>query len=244
LGHACKFVEVPANTRCGLCVTQMWLRRGVAGLSLLVASQVRALQTTPTTRQFIVLSPSTFTLEVERSKFHARVYPAATVDEALERVDQCRKMDPKASHHCWAWRGNDEGSTRFSDDGEPASTAGKPILTALESESVVDVVCCVSRYFGGTKLGTGGLVRAYGGSAREAVRIAEKEMKRDTRLVVLLVPPNDLSKVFSLGYPVEERLYRDNGFAEVAISLPAEDVVSAVARLGEASAGRIKQIIE
>ena len=219
-----------------------WFRR-VASMSLL--SQVRALQTP---RQFFVIADrergAEFTLEVERSKFIARVDHSPTIEDALERVEQCRKRDPKASHHCWAWRGNDENSARFSDDGEPTSTAGKPILTALESESVVDVVCCVSRYFGGTKLGTGGLVRSYGASAREAVRLATKEMRIDTRLVVLLVPPNDLCKVYSLGYPAEERLYRDDGFAEMEIFLPAEDVVSAITKLGESSAGRIKLIID
>ena len=105
--------------------------------------------------------------EVSKSRFIARSYPITSPDQALEFVTQNRLSDPKASHWCWAFRiGGDES---FSDDGEVSGTAGRPILSAIIGENLDGVVVVVTRYYGGVKLGTGGLVRAYGGIAREAL---------------------------------------------------------------------------
>ncbi len=107
--------------------------------------------------------------EVKRSRFIAHAAPVADEDEArafLERIG-----DPSATHNCWAFRAGDQ--YRFDDDGEPGGTAGMPILQAIEGQGFDRVVVVVTRYFGGTKLGTGGLARAYGGTAAEALRTAE-----------------------------------------------------------------------
>ncbi|KAA3612951.1 MAG: YigZ family protein [Planctomycetota bacterium] len=93
-------------------------------------------------------------------------------DEAAfaKQLARCRELHPKARHHCWAWRLPQ--AYRFQDDGEPGGTAGRPILQVLEGKSLFYAGVIVVRYFGGVKLGTGGLVRAYSGAAQRAVEAA------------------------------------------------------------------------
>ncbi|RZU98274.1 IMPACT family protein [Spiribacter vilamensis] len=105
-------------------------------------------------------------ITVKRSRFIATAVPAADRDAALAAVDESRCQHPEARHHCWAWQGRNSAAS--SDDGEPGGTAGRPILGVIGHKGLVDVVVVVTRYFGGTKLGAGGLVRAYAGAA-EAV---------------------------------------------------------------------------
>lgn len=111
-------------------------------------------------------TPSPFTIltsscsaehEVKKSVFVAIAEPLSSPDEVIELLAAHR--DPDARHHCWAWRCN--GEYRFSDDGEPAGTAGRPILQAVEGAGLERILVIVRRYFGGIKLGAGGLVRAY-----------------------------------------------------------------------------------
>lgn len=109
---------------------------------------------------------------IKGSRFVARVQPVATVEEALAVLDQSRAEHPDASHHCWAFR-LASSAVRCSDDGEPSGTAGRPILARLEGRDLVDVMVVVVRWFGGTKLGAGGLVRAYGRTAGDALDLAE-----------------------------------------------------------------------
>jgi len=105
-------------------------------------------------------------LEVKKSRFIARTGPAATREAALAFVEEARADYPDARHHCWAYLvGNPAtaATAAMSDDGEPGGTAGKPILNVIQHKGIGDVVVVVTRYFGGTKLGAGGLVRAYAG---------------------------------------------------------------------------------
>jgi uncharacterized YigZ family protein len=106
--------------------------------------------------------------EVKRSRFVARAASAASPGAALAFVESV--SDPKATHNPWAYRIGAE--YRFSDDGEPGGTAGRPILGAIERLGLDDVVVVVTRYFGGIKLGAGGLARAYGGAAASCLRSA------------------------------------------------------------------------
>lgn len=109
--------------------------------------------------------------EVRRSRFIARAAPAASREEALALVERARRDHPEARHHCWAYVIGAPGratSAAMNDDGEPSGTAGKPILGVIEHKGIGDVAVVVIRYFGGVKLGAGGLVRAYAGAA-EAV---------------------------------------------------------------------------
>lgn len=107
--------------------------------------------------------------EVKRSRFTARAAPIDSVEQAMAFLARVR--EPDAGHNCWAYRVGD--AYRFSDDGEPGGTAGKPILGAIDRAGLDRVVVVVSRIFGGVKLGAGGLARAYGGVAASCLRLAQ-----------------------------------------------------------------------
>lgn len=113
--------------------------------------------------------------KVKGSRFLAHVAPATDADAALAVVERVRKEAYSASHHCWAYRlGPDEPAPRFSDDGEPNGSAGAPILREIEGRALHHIVVVVTRYYGGTNLGVGGLARAYGGAAGDALDAAPK----------------------------------------------------------------------
>ena len=106
----------------------------------------------------------------KKSRFLAEVSHIDTEEEALEFIEKIRKKHYNATHHCYAYvLGERFELQRFSDDGEPGGTAGKPMLDVLTGEGIHDTVVVVTRYFGGTLLGTGGLVRAYSGAAKEGL---------------------------------------------------------------------------
>lgn len=108
------------------------------------------------------------------SKFLAFACPVNSEEEAKEILNQLKKEHHNARHHCYAWRlGTEEVTYRTNDDGEPSSTAGKPILGQLQSFGVTNVFIVVVRYFGGTLLGTSGLINAYKTAAAEALKNAE-----------------------------------------------------------------------
>lgn len=113
----------------------------------------------------------------KKSRFIGRVWLAESEEKALQRIQQMKKQHYDATHNCWAYIIRD-GAVRFSDDGEPGGTAGMPMLQVLQREGLSNVVCVVTRYFGGILLGAGGLVRAYTKGAKIAVDAAGKSMKR------------------------------------------------------------------
>ena len=113
----------------------------------------------------------------KKSRFIGRAWPVETEEEALRKIQEMKKQHYDATHNCWAYIIRD-GAVRFSDDGEPGGTAGMPILQVLQREELFNIVCVVTRYFGGILLGAGGLVRAYTKGAKIAVDAAGKSMKR------------------------------------------------------------------
>lgn len=113
-------------------------------------------------------APARFESEVRKSRFLALATPASTPDLALRHL--ATVADRAATHNCWAYRIGQQ--YRFNDDGEPGGTAGKPILAAIDSQGLDQVMVVVTRWYGGIKLGAGGLVRAYGGVAAECLRLA------------------------------------------------------------------------
>jgi len=122
---------------------------------------------------------SSFEMKERGSRFIARAMPVSTKDEAEQFINQMRKKYFDATHNCFAYRigsGRNE-ITRFNDDGEPSGTAGKPILQAITTRDLTNVCVVVTRYFGGTKLGTGGLIRAYGGAASQVLAISDIRVK-------------------------------------------------------------------
>lgn len=120
--------------------------------------------------------------EEKRSRFIGEIFPAADEAEARAHIDKTRKKYPDARHHCWAWVLSD-GAYRWSDDGEPGGTAGAPMLEVLRGADVYGAVCVVTRYFGGTLLGSGGLVRAYSKAA--ALALADAGTEEDPEKAVL-----------------------------------------------------------
>ncbi len=117
--------------------------------------------------------------EVVNSRFIATIGRADCVEEAKQFIQAVRHEMPDATHHVYAFKIGYGGSVTegMTDDGEPSGTAGPPILSVLRGADIGDVVIVVTRYFGGTKLGTGGLVRAYGGAAKDAIAALPVEQK-------------------------------------------------------------------
>lgn len=116
--------------------------------------------------------PVTARLEIKKSAFIAYAYPVHTREQAMFHVEQLKVKYPDARHWCWAYIIGDPDNTTsagFDDDGEPSGTAGRPILNVLQHKSIGNIIIIVVRYFGGIKLGAGGLTRAYAGSAQAAV---------------------------------------------------------------------------
>lgn len=109
----------------------------------------------------------------KKSRFIGEVYPVTSEEEAVEILEKVKKMYWDARHHCWAYViGETQAVERFSDDGEPVGTAGKPILEVLRGAELTNTLIVVTRYFGGTLLGTGGLVRAYTKASQEALELS------------------------------------------------------------------------
>ncbi|HEX5960895.1 MAG TPA: YigZ family protein [Rhodanobacteraceae bacterium] len=116
-------------------------------------------------------APCSHAVEIRKSRFLAQAAPASSPKAALAFVDSLRGNG--GSHHCWAWRIGQ--ACRFNDDGEPSSSAGKPILAAIDGQGFDHVVVVVTRWFGGVKLGVGGLIRAYGGTAAQCLQQAARQ---------------------------------------------------------------------
>jgi uncharacterized YigZ family protein len=161
-------------------------------------------------------APSTGTFKDRGSKFFAYAFPSTSEEDALAQVDAIRKEHFKARHHCFAWRlGLDGQRFRTNDDGEPSGTAGKPILGQIDSAGLVDIVIVVVRYFGGTLLGTSGLIQAYRESAAEAIRqaeIIEKILLDHVRITAeYALVPDLINAVKKLDLEILEETYNDTG---------------------------------
>ena len=139
-------------------------------------------------KTFICLEGAEGRITEKKSVFICRIKPVENEEEAAAFLDGIRKEFWDANHHCYAYTiGDTVPKKKFSDDGEPSQTAGKPILDMLEGAELKNVCAVVTRYFGGTLLGTGGLVRAYQSAVREALkgcRIAEKIKGEDLSFIV------------------------------------------------------------
>lgn len=177
----------------------------------------------------------------KKSRFIGRAWPVESEEEALEKILQMKKQHYDATHNCWAYIIKD-GPVRFSDDGEPGGTAGMPMLQVLQREGLYNVVCVVTRYFGGILLGAGGLVRAYTRGAKIAVDAAGKSMKRVWTVLYVPCP-----------YPFYERvklevanfggMVRQTDFgAEVELELlfPENQVSAFLEKLTDMTAGTVE----
>jgi uncharacterized YigZ family protein len=140
------------------------------------------------------------------SRFLAFLLPAADEGAARALLEGLAKRHPDATHHCWAWRLGTPPRERSSDAGEPAGTAGMPILQVLRGAGLSDVLAVVVRWFGGTKLGKGGLARAYAAAAREALEGLPVAFRVPTVRIALEVPYERVGAVKRLIHPPEVEL--------------------------------------
>lgn len=142
---------------------------------------------------FTLAGQARYQEDIKKSRFLALAEPITSVQEASRFF--LDNAVPDATHNCWAWKLGNE--YRFNDDGEPGGTAGKPILQAIEGQQCDRVAVLVIRWFGGVKLGTGGLVRAYGGAAAQCLRLADKVELIDEVNVQCACPFTDMARVQS-----------------------------------------------
>ena len=154
----------------------------------------------------------------KKSRFIGRVWLVETEEEALARIQEMKKQHYDATHNCWAYIIKD-GPMRFSDDGEPGGTAGNPMMQVLQREQLYNVVCVVTRYFGGILLGAGGLVRAYTKGAKIAIDAAGKSMKRVWSVLYVPCPYTFYERV-KLEVAAFDGIIRDTQFgAEVELEI-------------------------
>lgn len=177
----------------------------------------------------------------KKSRFIANVYPADTEEEALSFVEKIRKKHYDARHHCFAYIiGSGGEKKRASDDGEPQGTAGKPILEVMEGAGLCNAVVIVTRYFGGTLLGTGGLVRAYSMAAREGIEASVIIEKKTGQLAEIRADYTEVGKMQYLfgerKLPVIDTQYTDKVLFTVIV--PDEDVGALRKKLMELTSGR------
>ena len=177
----------------------------------------------------------------KKSHFIGRVWPVETEEEALEKIQAMKKQHYDATHNCWAYIIKD-GAVRFSDDGEPGGTAGMPMLQVLQREGLYNIVCVVTRYFGGILLGAGGLVRAYTKGAKIAVDAAGKSMKRVWTVVYLPCPYPFYERVKLLVGEFEGIIRQTDFGAEVELELlfPEANVQAFFEKLTDMSSGTIE----
>lgn len=187
----------------------------------------------------------TFTQEIKKSRFITTLAHVEGVEAARALIQQIRQQHPQARHHCWGYIAaapNDSQSLGFSDDGEPSGTAGKPILAQLLGSGIGEICAVVTRYSGGIKLGTGGLVKAYGGGVKNALQQLQVTAK-------VLVSQLQLSCDYSLISTLEhclanyktEQLKADYGSSQVTltVTVPQEHLASLQQSLVNQSKGRI-----
>ena len=184
-------------------------------------------------------APASHAIDVRHSRFLANAAPIASVDDATAFLRQVAVAD--ATHNCWAWRFG--GDYRSSDDGEPAGTAGRPILAAIDGQGFDRIAVVVTRWFGGIKLGAGGLVRAYGGAAAECLRLAPRLPLVERATVSAHVAFEDLATLHHL-LPAFSADKRDEAFdatgARIVLELPADGVGALKTRLRDATRDRAR----
>ena len=189
-----------------------------------------------------VKNPSHFEYEDRKSVFIGQAMPVSTEAEAIKFIDSVKKRYPDARHHVYAYVLRENSVMRFTDDHEPQGTAGMPVLDIIRKNGCTDVVIVVTRYFGGTLLGTGGLVRAYTSAAIGALESAEIIRYDIYTSLELAVSYSDYGRITSilsdLGFRIESTMY-DTGIRidGSIIKTRLEDFKNA---LIEATAGRIE----
>jgi uncharacterized YigZ family protein len=183
-------------------------------------------------------------IEVQRSRFITSIEAVESPEVALAFVARLKQEFPDANHNCWAYLVGPPGSSDrigLSDDGEPHGAAGKPMLTVLQHGNIGDIVVVVTRYFGGIKLGKGGMVKAYTQAVQSALEQLKTTEKIDWRELALSFDYSQLSSIERLlpdfEAEIRERLFSDQ--VELRVKLPSEQLAPLRARLTDLTAGKI-----
>lgn len=166
----------------------------------------------------------------KKSRFIAEIRPVESEEEATAFIAEVKKKYWDARHHCWAYAiGDEQVQERCSDDGEPSGTAGKPILEVIRGNEIHNVLIVVTRYFGGTLLGTGGLVRAYTQAAQEGIAVSTIVTKTQGYKVKIQTDYTTLGKIQYLlgqkGVQIIDSVYQENVEVFVYISKEEETVL-------------------
>ncbi|QYM98097.1 IMPACT family protein [Dickeya ananatis] len=182
--------------------------------------------------------------DIKKSRFITLLAPACGVEAARYVIQQAREQHPSAAHHCWAYVAGspvDSQQLGFSDDGEPSGTAGKPMLAQLMGSGIGEIVAVVIRYYGGIRLGTGGLVKAYGGGVQHALKqlsVQQKVMYQNYRLQCdYALLPQVESVVLALQGNVVSTEYA--GDVALQLAFPITAVEEAARRLRDISRGAL-----
>lgn len=177
----------------------------------------------------------------KKSRFIANIFPVHSEEEALAYIEEIRKKHYDARHNCFAYViGEKHEVMRSSDDGEPSGTAGRPMLEVLLGEELHDVLAIVTRYFGGTLLGTGGLVRAYSAAVKEGLLKTEVIERLSGKKVKIQTDYNGIGKLqYIMGQLGVTELQADYGEnVEITVAVPEEAVRKFQKEVIEASGGR------
>ena len=183
----------------------------------------------------------------KKSRFIATVQPVKSEEEALAFIESMRKKYWNATHNCFAYViGEHFQIQRCSDDGEPSGTAGKPMLDVLLGEEIHDVVVVVTRYFGGTLLGTGGLVRAYSGATKEGLLASNVITKMYGQKLSVLTDYTGLGKIQYIlgqrGLTILTSIYTDR--VELEVLLSEAEIHSVMTEITEGTNGQAKQELQ
>ncbi|WP_265556375.1 IMPACT family protein [Serratia grimesii] len=193
----------------------------------------------------IPAGPVSVSEEIKKSRFITLLAPTGGVDEAKAFIQQVRDEHPTARHHCWAFVAGpptDSQQLGFSDDGEPSGTAGKPILAQLMGSSIGEITAVVVRYYGGIKLGTGGLVRAYGSGVQQALKQLAVSYKIPQAEYTLQCDYAQLALVENLLQQLEGRIVQGEYGASVLLhlTLPVTVVEAFGNKLRDLSRGNLQ----
>lgn len=159
----------------------------------------------------------------KKSEFIGNIAPVKTEEAAIAFIEEIRKQHRKATHNCYAYILKDNNIGRHSDDGEPSGTAGAPMFEVLKKEELTDVCCVVTRYFGGIKLGGGGLVRAYGNGVKAAIDAAKIKLISTARRLIVTMDYSLYGKIGALLAEYDVRVQNEDFGADVKINLYVRD---------------------
>ncbi len=194
------------------------------------------------TEYYIPTDMSVAEFTEKRSRFIGQVCPVESEEEARSFIDSVKKEYYDARHNCWCYLIREGGIVRYSDDGEPQGTAGQPMLEVFQRAGVTNLVCVVTRYFGGILLGTGGLVRAYTKSAKDALEAAGISVVRRWVMEELPCAYNQFElvrrEVLAVDGVIEDTEYGAD--VRLSVLIPEERTAAFEKRMVEVTAGTVK----